>query len=265
MNFETFKDIQQKFQQLPNNFLTCKKYYTKKFEEIIKIKKYDKLNNKTINNHMINFKSFFNFLEYIEVIKENPLAKIKLLPEDQEIKKIEYSQEDLELIFNSNLEKEYKNMFKFGLYTGLRIEEVLSIKKMNVKDNLINVDLQDTSSKKHNRIIPIHQNLMRVINYQKRHNSGSFLFFGGLKDLNKVGKKINDRLHKIIKNPYKTFHSLRKNFSQEIELKTDAEEKTKKYLIGHSFKKDVTHTVYNRGKMNIEKLEDCINQITFMY
>jgi len=44
-NFETFKTMQQKFQQLPKNFFKYKEYYTKTFDEIIKIKNYEKLNN----------------------------------------------------------------------------------------------------------------------------------------------------------------------------------------------------------------------------
>ena len=63
----------------------------------------------------------------------------------------------------------------------------------------------------------------------------------------------------------KSFHSFRKNFSQEIELNTNAEEQIKKYLMGHSFSKDVTYMAYNGQKMNSPKQIDCINQITFTY
>ena len=35
--------------------------------------------------------------------------------------------------------------------------------------------------------------------------------------------------------------------------------------MGHSSGKSVTHNIYNRGKINIEKLVDCIDQISFEY
>ena len=35
--------------------------------------------------------------------------------------------------------------------------------------------------------------------------------------------------------------------------------------MGHSQSEDITHTIYNRGKVNIQKLKDCINQMTFEY
>ena len=47
------------------------------------------------------------------------------------------------------------------------------------------------------------------------------------------------------------------------------------YSIGYSpseiynffkhYSKDITHMVYNRGKVNLEKLKDCIDQITFKF
>lgn len=270
MNFSFFKEVQKKLQQLPKNFFKYKKYYEKDFNEVIKLRKkekYETLDPKTINNHINNFKNFFVFLVYEEVIKVNPLLNIKPLLESKEIKKEEYSEEELTNIFNSDLDVDFLNMCKLSLYTGLRIEEVLSLKKQDINDDLIYVDLKDTSTKKHQRVIPIHKNLLDTINQQKKHNKGSYLFFNGNIDneVKNIGKRINRRLKSIISSENKTFHSFRKNFSQEIELKTNAEDKIKKYLMGHSMSRDVTHMVYNRGKMNTEKLKDCINQITFNF
>ncbi len=265
-NFAFFKQVQQQMQQLPKNFFTHKNYKNMSYNEILKLKNIEKLNTKTINNHLNNMSSFFSYLEYEEIIKDNPLKKIKPLPESDEIVKLEYLKDELDTIFNNkNIEKEYLNMCKFALYTGLRLAEILSIKKTDIKDSFINLTLKSTSSKNHARIIPIHNNLIKVINYQKRNNKGSFLFFGGVKEINKIGKIINKRLKAIVNTKAKTFHSLRKNFSIEIELNTDAEESIKKYLMGHSTAKDITHTIYNRGKVNTTKLINCIQQITFNY
>lgn len=269
-NFSFFKEIQKKLQQLPKNFFMYDKYYTKSYEEVLKLKKienYETLNNKTINNHMNKYAIFFDYLVYEEIIKENPMDNIKSLQESKEIIKEEYTQEDLDKIFSSEIiEKDYLNMCKFALYTGLRLEEVLSIKKENIKDNLIHVTLKDTSHKNHTRIVPIHKNLIDIIN-QQQTNKGDYLFFNGNteNEVKNIGKKLNRRLKSIVDSKFKTFHSFRKNFSQELELNTNAEEKTKKYLMGHSMSKDVTHTDYNRSKMNISKLVDCINQITFKF
>jgi len=268
LNFKNFKQIQHHFTKLPQHFFKYKKYYSKPLEKILKLKNIKPLANKTINGHMNNFKTFFDFLIYEEIIENNPLANIKPLPESDEIKRLEYTKAELENIFNSNIEKEYKNMYKIALYTGFRLEEILSLKKKDIKDNFIHLTLKSSNNKNHERIMPIHHNIIKTINYQKRTNKGSYLFFNGNingNEVKNVGKRLNRKLKNIIPATNKTFHSFRKNFAQELELNTTAEEKIKKYLLGHSFNKDVTHTVYNRGKINTEKLIECINQITFDY
>lgn len=269
-NFSFFKNIQKKFQELPANFFKYEKYYKKDFQEVLKLKNienYEVLNTKTINNHMSNYSKFFDYLIYEEIIEENPLKNIKSLKEE-ESEKIEYSSEDLDKIFNSKMEKVYLNMCKFTVYTGLRLEEVLSVKKEDIQDNFIHVvTLDDTNNKKHKRIIPVHKNILNLIEYQRKHSKFKYLFFDYEKknEVKNCGKRTNNRLRKIINESEKSFHSFRKNFSQEIELNTNSEEKTKKYLMGHSFKSDVTHNVYNKNKINVEKLIDCINQMTFTF
>jgi len=266
LNFKFFKQVQKQFTQLPKNFFKYEKYYKKPFEKVIKLK-YETLDNKTINNHISNFKTFFDYLLYEEIIENNPLNNIKPLVEAIATNKEEYTPEELTKIFNSNMDINYLNMCKVALYSGFRIEEVLSIKKQDIEDNLIHITLQDKSTKKHTRIIPIHKNLLDTINYQKKHNKGVYLFFNGNVDneVKNVGKRLNRRLKEVINIKEKTFHSFRKNFSQELELNTTGEEKIKKYLMGHSLAKDITHLIYNRNKVNITKLEDCINQITFNF
>jgi len=267
-NFTFFKQLQKDLQELPSNFFKYEKYYKKTFNEVVKFKnKYQAINTKTVNKHITNYKLFFNYLVYEEIIKNNPLENIKPLLEEKHTIKEEYTQEELENIFNSNIEKNYLNMCKIALYTGLRLEELLTLKKEDIKDNCIHLNLEDKSTKKHTRIIPIHKNIINTLQEQKKLNKGVFLFLkeATKNEVSNTGKRVNRQLRKIVNNKNKSFHSFRKNFSQELEINTKTEEKTKKYLMGHSFAKDVTHMIYNRGKMNIEKLKDCINQISFNY
>lgn len=269
LDFSFFKELQNKLEQIPSNFFKYTKYYTKNYEEVLELREienYKTLSAKTINNHMSNYKSFFDYLIYEEIITENPLLHIQSLKEE-ESDKIEFSPEDLVKIFSSSMEKTYINMCKFALYSGARLEEILSIKKEDIENNFIQITLKSTSKKKHQRIIPIHKNILDLIEYQKKHSKYKYLFFDFEKEneVKNAGKRVNSRLKKIINENDKSFHSLRKNFSQEIELNTTSEEKTKKYLMGHSMSKDVTHNDYNKGKMNRDKLVDCINQITFEF
>ena len=268
-NFKFFKEVQKKLQTLPKNFFKSSKYKNLKYDDLMKLKKienYETLNSKTINKHITYYSLFFKYLKYEEIVEENPLIDMIPLSEESGTIKEEYSDNELKLIFSSDMEKPYLNMCRIALYTGLRVEEVLSIKKDNIKENLIHIDLENSSTKKHQRIIPIHKNIISTIEEQIKTNEGVFLFFNGNggTEVNKVGKRLNRRIQLVVSTKIKTFHSFRKNFSQVIELETNAEESTKKYLMGHS-NDSVTHNIYNRGKFNIKKLVDCINQINYEY
>ena len=268
-NFKFFKEVQKKLQTLPKNFFKYPKYYKSSYEDLLVLKdkeNYETLNSKTINNHINSYNLFFKYLKYEEIIEDNPLNDIIPLNEVKGTIKEEYSEKELNLIFNSDMEKSYLNMCRIALYCGLRIEEVLSIKKENIQDNIIYIDLEDTSTKNHQRMIPIHKNIIGTIEDQIKTNKGVFLFFNGNvgNEVKNTGKRLNRRIKSIIPSKIKSFHSFRKNFSQVIELETDAEEKTKTYLMGHS-NNSVTHTIYNRGKFNVKKLVDCIDQIPYEY
>ncbi len=268
-NFNFFKQLQHNINQLPKHIFSSQKA-PKKFKEYLLLKKkqdYDTLNNKTINNHMNTYKMFFDFLQYDEVIhfEINPVEKVIALPEQKETDKQEFTNEELTALFESDMiEPLYKDFIKVCLYTGFRIEELSTLQKTDIdlEENLIYINLEDTSTKKHKKQMPIHKNILPIIKRQIINGEDNLLFWNKTK--NAIGKAVNLRINKVVPNKNKTFHSLRKCFAQELEINTNAEEKTKKYLLSHTYK-DVTHIIYNRGKINIEKLKDCINQITFKF
>jgi len=159
------------------------------------------------------------------------------------------------------MDLKHLNFCKVALYTGCRIGEIISLKKefINLEDNTIYIF--DGKNKFAPRTIPINKNILEIIKNQLNNNT-EYLFFDG--NNNAIGKRVNSRLSKIIPNKNKTFHGLRKNFCQDIELNNEnLEEKYKKYIFGHSLKKDISHSIYNRGKINIEKLENCIFTLTY--
>jgi len=263
-NFAFFKQFQKNLMIIPSNMNKFKKFQTTKIDELAKIYKkenYETLSNKTINNHMVNIGNFFDDLVYNEIIEINHCKKVKkLLEEDSE--KIAYSKDDLIKIFESDeLDQELKQFCKVALYTGARIGEIANIKKDDIdfKENIIKIN--GTKTKNANRIMPISPHILDILKDRIKKNKGQFLFFED-NNIDRIGKVLNRRLNKIIIEDVKSFHSFRKNFSQEI-LKTNAEEHTRKYLMGHSLNKDITHKIYNQNQMNMNKLFECIKAIEF--
>jgi len=262
-NFAFFKQFQKNLMIIPSNMSKFKKFEKLKIDEIEKIYKienFETLSNKTINNHLVNISNFFDDLVYNEIIETNHVKKVKKL-EEEESEKIAYSKDDLIKIFNSDIEQELKQFCKVALYTGARIGEIANIKKDDIdfKENIIKI--HGTKTKNANRIMPISPHILNILKDRIKINKGQFLFFQD-NNVDRIGKILNRRLNKIIIEDVKSFHSFRKNFSQEI-LKTNAEEHTRKYLMGHSLNKDITHKIYNQNQMNMNKLFECINSIIF--
>ena len=263
-DFAFFKQFQKNLMLIPSNLNKFKKFEKLKIDEIEKVykqEKYETLANKTINNHLNNIINFFDHLVYNEIIEINHVKKVKKL-EEEDSEKVAYSEADLIKIFtDKELEPELKEFCKVAIYTGCRIGEIANIKKADIdlKEKIININ--GTKTKNAIRIMPINPNILEIIEDKLQSNKSEFLFFED-NNTDRIGKVLNRRLNKIITDEAKTFHSFRKNFSQKI-LETDAEEHTRKYLMGHSLNKDITHKIYNQNKMNMDKLFRCINAIEF--
>ena len=142
---------------------------------------------------------------------------------------------------------------KIALYSGMRISEILSLKKSDIKNEFIIINKGKTENAK--RKIPIHPKLKHIIeNYDF-----SILVNGS------VGyhiKKINKQINTIIPDKSKTFHCLRKNFVQSL-YSNKISPDTIKVIIGHSTNSDLTFTAYNLGKVNDSDLIEAVSMVSF--
>ena len=263
-----FKEIQYHFLRLPNTYWSKKEYYEEKLSVIL-LNDYSPktLNTKTINIHMYNYKSLFDFLHYEEYLNYNPYNTKPLQEEDS--KKVEYSGEDLKKIFIEVESEDIKNICKFSLYSGLRIGEILQLKKEDINSNLIylkeyeeeNLTLKNSNSI---REVPVHKNLLKIIHKQKEENKTDFLFYDGNKG--KHTKEINKQLNLIIEDKKKTFHSFRKNFVQKLYgYKPTIDRNIIKIIIGHSTNQDITFKDYNLKKVDDKDLIKAVNIVKYNF
>ncbi len=192
-----FKEIQYHFLRLPSTYWSKKEYYEEKISVVLLTDYSPKtLNTSTINIHMYNYKSMFDFLHYEEYLTYNPY-NVKSLPEEDS-KKVEYSGEDLKNIFEKLEDETIKDICKFSLYSGMRVGEILQLKKDDVNSNFINLreyEDENLTLKNSNSVreVPVHKKLIKIIQKQKEENETDFLFYDGNK--NKHTKTINKHLN----------------------------------------------------------------------
>ena len=269
-----FRELQITYTKLPTKTCSSKKYANMTIKELTELDE-PKLNNKTTNKKFSCYKVFFDYLEYTEIVKINPVD-VNKLPEE-ESPKVRYEDEDLQKIFNTDFDEKYKKLCKICLYSGMRIGELLLLKKRNIItiDGKLFIEIKrgDTKIKNQHSIrkIPIHSNIIRLITDFKETVAGNYLFY----DLNITGKnieeeekfvtketnKMNKLLNKIITDKDKTFHSFRKSFTSKLYDTSPEQESFIKVLVGHSVKNNITLSVY--GNVRVEELIKMVEKVEF--
>jgi integrase len=174
-------------------------------------------------------------------ISSNPV-KVKLLKEN-ESQKIYFEDKDLKLLFDGIKEKEIKDFITVSLYSGMRLSEIVYMKKEDIYDGLFHI--RDGKTKNSKRVIHIHSKIKDIVDYYIKNNEGEFLIFDGRKD--PIQKRVNRRIQPIIQDPNKTFHSCRKNFIREL-LKIEQKELHYiQMIVGHQISEGTKLTTQTYG------------------
>ena len=254
-----FKNMQKTMIMFPKNVLTASKYKNKNLIEIIQIINDDIANNtrdkialltaKRINGILTHLHTFYDYLEYEEYIKINPVNVKALIEEDST--KTAYLDDDLEMIFSDStiLYPYAKDISLVALYSGMRIGEIIALEKNNIidRDGILFYDIIEGKTENAPRIIPVHTKVIPTIQRLLKQK-GTFLFNDGR--YNASQKQVNSQLSKIIVDKDKTFHSFRKNFTSQLYDNFIELEPYIKVLLGHSTKSNLSYNIYAENKLN---------------
>lgn len=142
----------------------------------------NQLNLKTIDNFIINkfnksksgaalyyrtLKAAFSKAVIWNYIPENPFIKIKA-PKTPKSLPLYIDDKGLQKILDNTPRQFLKDIFTIGFYSGLRLSEILNLKWTWIdfqKNNIITKISTDYSTKsKRERIIPIHKNILSILN-----------------------------------------------------------------------------------------------------
>ena len=165
--------------------------------------------------------------------------------------------DEIETILNV-LNEEQALMFETLLYTGMRYDEIISLKKGNIKNN----SFYFKDSKAYfDKVVPIHPNILNKINAKlKNMEDDEYLFFAATqsfkRDTNHIRQKINNVLKEISK---KTLHKTRATFITYLNYFKDSFSEIDIKSFTHKLS-GVDQEVYNKG-VNVERLRKIIDSI----
>ena len=204
---------------------------------------------KSIARKISSLRSFYNFLNREELIKDNPFTNVELPKQEKKLPKFIYP-EEIESLFNSinttkPLGKRDKLVLEFLYGTGVRVSELCNIK---IKDIDFYQDLVLIHGKGFkDRFVPIHNLLSKALKDYILTTRSEFLKRSTNKEndtllLNFKGNSLTTRgvrliIKRIIDNSEETFdlspHKLRHSFATHL-LDNGADLRSVQELLGHS-------------------------------
>ncbi|MBW6488436.1 tyrosine-type recombinase/integrase [Sulfurimonas sp.] len=239
--------------------------------------KYEKVNIKTVDEIIVKTKSIFEYFLDNTLIYKNPFSKMSKL-NTKFTKKRDFSELESSLILkymkNKKLNQEF-NFFKFGLMSGLRRGEILSIRLKDIDFKNKTIYINGTKTENSKRLMFIHEDLISTIKEQIIDKNREDLLFYNEKEWTKLTEKyreekvggiINEIIKIVVGENVKKFldiHSLRKSFTQIIHLSNEFTHLEVQTILGHSTKNDVTDTHYILGKRDYKSMLEKINNIDF--
>jgi len=200
---------------------------------------------KTINRKISALKTFFNFCNRENILKYNPVLKIKSLKEKKRLPVV-VSEISLEKLFDSNniFSNDFKGcrdrlVLELFYQTGIRLSELISIKLSDYNFSKKTINILGKRNKE--RIIPLTQSMLYLINNYidlrgALNCSNSFLFVSktGKKCYPKMIYRIVNQYLSLVSSVHKTSpHVLRHAFATHL-LNRGADLNAIKELLGHS-------------------------------
>lgn len=228
-----------------------------------------------------NCRNYWRYLQHWgDVDKEkNPLSELQLAPKGKAARKKEantpYSDEDVKKLFNgassqvrrgkTYTDQELADFILIAAYTGLRLEEVCSIRTQDVTDEYIRIP--DSKTDAGVRIVPIHSRLVPRVKQMVDASIDGYLL-SGLSSDNKYevrGNGISKRFSRLklslgFELRKHTAHSFRSTLVTKLE-NAGVQENVAMDIVGHE-KPTMTYGHYSGGA-SLTVMKEAIERISY--
>lgn len=185
-----------------------------------------------------------------KIIVQNPYKFVQK-PKKEESEMVYLLKDEVQEIINTDFfDKDLKNAFLFGCYTGLRFSDIQTLKWNNIKNGQIQLTQIKTKGVVY---IPLNKNAEHILDLQK--NNTELIF-----NISSHNSSANRTLKKLIKrtniNKDVSFHSSRHTFATLL-ISSGVNVYTVSKLLGH---KDIESTLVYAKVINEEK-EKAVNSM----
>lgn len=198
----------------------------------------------TVNRYFSLLKHFLNLAIEEGFLKENPVVKYyrtfvesseRRALTKREIRKVLSAAKEIQKNPRSQTQRIIFDLILFALNTGMRLSEILNLKKSQIKENLVFLPVIETKwrrrglSSKKVKIVTLNEIAQKII---ERQNSKDDYVFPLIRRKVDIVKRSVNRIRKLTNIQDFTFHTLRHTVSTLISTEYDLA--TAKAVLGHA-------------------------------
>ena len=156
----------------------------------------DKLAPRSYNAHIIFLRGMFNDLKHRAGLMENPWTEIKTL-DKQTQGRLNFTPEELAALCR-RATGSYRYMIGLGLYTGMRLGDVVNLRWADVHPDRIEIIPSKTKRKGKKVTLPIHPALAALLIERRAQVTGEYLFPDERTDYAHDNSSITQRFQKFL-------------------------------------------------------------------
>jgi len=226
--------------------------------------------------------NFYRYLQEISVFTEDMVSPFKVPKAYRQSKKhnakqvnkrsswVPFTKNEVEALYSAAAKKgdsDLVDLIAIAAYTGSRIEELCSLNKEYVNLNDKTLTIVDAKTDAGNRVVPIHNGILKTISNLFHNSSNTYLFdkltankYGDRS--NAIGKRFGRLKKELGHGNQHVFHSIRKTFTTELE-RAGISENIAADIVGHE-KQTMTYGLYSGGT-SIEQKRAAIRKVSFNF
>jgi len=234
-----------------------------------------KMKSSTVNRYFEVLKHFFSLAIEDEYLKENPCRYYQRFVDDgyrralskEELKQILGAAKKIQTKPKSSVQSLIYDLIVFALNTGMRLSEILNLKKSYIQDDVIFYPLSETKyrrrvrSQVNKKVKVICLNTIAKVTIQKMKSKDDYIFPIKWRNSNVVFNVVH-KIRKLSKVKDFTFHQLRHTVSTVISSQVSLA--TAKTVLGHADLKTTlkyTHPGIEEQKRSVAKLGEYFSDL----
>jgi integrase len=203
--------------------------------------------------------AFFRWALAAGLIEQDPTARTSALLRDgaQGVEPSRRGWTDLEVAeVLPMLPEDHQALMRLGLYSGLRIGEIVRVRGRDLADELFRVRAGKTASAR--RVVPVHSQLRDLV---KGLGAGDSLVPARWVDRpDRASKSFGQHIRRLGMPEVLTYHSTRHSFAERLERAGVARESIEA-LLGHS-RTGLAFSTYSRGP-GVEVLKQAVEKVEY--